>query len=248
MVQIRQGAYTVSVHARRRVLHRRAFEVLKEWGASPPAKPAFGYSMAAGDAAMEVFAAQDAIEHYKRARSLLAEEGRTGGGRPVEPSIPELEHLYTQLGRAYEGADEWGKAKAAYETMLALGQQLGEARLEVLSLNHLAILSFSKQEPDLPKAKSLLEEARRVAEEAGLEERLVETECNLVDLMTIWTGRIRARRSSRPKGFDLGSGPRRAPGSDCTGAVDPYQACFSANPRIPIKKRSCTTLLPGKER
>src|SRR5215211_4214983 len=161
--KIRQVAYTESVHARRRVLHRRAFEVLEEKGASPPAelarqalagglaKPAFGYSMAAGDAAMEVFAAQDAIEHYERARSLLAEEeGRTGGGRPVEPSIPELEHLYTQLGRAHEIADKWGKAQAAYETMLALGQQLGEARLEVLSLNHLAILSFSQQEPDLP--------------------------------------------------------------------------------------------------
>jgi DNA-binding SARP family transcriptional activator len=198
--KIRQVAYTESVHARRRVLHRRAFEVLEERGASSPAelarqalagglaKPAFGYSMAAGDAAMEVFAAQDAIEHYEQARSLLEEEGRTGGGRPVEPSIPQLEHLYTQLGRAYEIADEWGKAQAAYETMLALGQQLGEARLEVLSLNHLAILSFAQLEPDLPRAKALLEEARRVAEEAGLEEALVETECNLADLMTLWAG------------------------------------------------------------
>ena len=199
--KIRQVAYTESVHARRRVLHRRAFEVLEEKGASPPAelarhalagglaKPAFGHSMAAGDAAMEVFAAQEAIEHYERARSLLAEEGgRTGGGRPVEPSIPKLEHLYTQLGRAYEIADEWGKAQAAYETMLALGRRLGEAKLEVLSLNHLAILSFAQQEPDLPKAKALLEEARLVAEQAGLKEALVETECNLADLMTLWAG------------------------------------------------------------
>jgi DNA-binding SARP family transcriptional activator/tetratricopeptide (TPR) repeat protein len=196
--KIRQVAYTEMGHARRRLLHRRAFEVLKERGVTPPAElarqalagglaePAFGYSMAAGDAAMEVFGAQDAIVHYERARSLLAEEGRTGGGRPVEPSIPELEHLYTQLSRAYESADEWGKAQAAYETMLALGQQLGEARLEVLSLNHLAILSFTQQEPDLPKARALLEEARRVAEEAGLEVALVETECNLADLMTLW--------------------------------------------------------------
>jgi len=72
--------------------------------------------------------------------------------------------------------------------MLALGQQLVEARLEVLSLNHLAILCFSQQEPDLPKAKALLEEATRVAEEAGLQEALVETECNLADLMTLWAG------------------------------------------------------------
>ncbi|MGH3145196.1 MAG: tetratricopeptide repeat protein, partial [Rubrobacter sp.] len=192
-------AYTEMGHARRRLLHRRAFEVLEEGGAPAArlarhalagsfAESAFRYSVAAGDAAMEVFAARDAIEHYERARSLLAEEGRTGGGRPVEPSIHELEHLYTQLGRAYEIADEWGKAQAAYETMLALGQQLGEARLEVLSLNHLAILSFTQQEPDLPKTKTHLEEARRLAEEAGLEGALVETECNLADLMTLLAG------------------------------------------------------------
>ncbi len=197
--KIRQVAYTESVYARRQLLHCRAFEVLEERSAPAAqlarhalagglAEPAVRYSVAAGDAAMEVFAAQDAIEHYERARSLLAEEGRTGGGRPVEPSIPELEHLYTQLGRTYEIADEWGKAQAAYETMLALGQQLGEARVEVVSLNHLAILSFSQQEPDLPKAKTLLEEARGVAEEAGLEESLVETECNLADLITLRAG------------------------------------------------------------
>jgi tetratricopeptide (TPR) repeat protein len=35
---------------------------------------------------------------------------------------------------------------------------------------------------------ALLEEARRVAEEAGLEEALVETECNLADIMSVWAG------------------------------------------------------------
>ena len=92
--KIRQVAYTESVHARRRVLHRRArrysrrrvpppAELARHALAGGLAKPAFGHSMAAGDAAMEVFAAQEAIEHYERARSLLAEEGgRTGvGGR-----------------------------------------------------------------------------------------------------------------------------------------------------------------------
>ena len=152
------------------------------------AEPAFGYLVAAGDQAMEVFAAQDAIEQYERARSLLAKEDvRTGGGQLVEASIPELEHLYTQLGRAYELTNEWGKAQAAYETMLALGQQLGEARLEVVSLNHLAILAFH-QEADPPRAEALLEEARGVAEEAGLKEALVETECTLADVMTYGVG------------------------------------------------------------
>ena len=129
--------------ARRRVLHRRALEVLEEEGGAPApqlarhalaggiAEPAFRYSMAAGDQAMEVFAAHDAIEHYERARDLLAEdEVPTGRRQPTEPSVLELEHLYTQLGRAYEIAYEWGKARAAYETILTFAREVGEARLE----------------------------------------------------------------------------------------------------------------------
>jgi DNA-binding SARP family transcriptional activator/tetratricopeptide (TPR) repeat protein len=197
--KIRQVAYTEGGRARRRVLHRRAFEVLEE-GRAPAAQlarhalagglaeQAFGYSVAAGDQAVEVFAARDALEHYQRAHSLLEEEVSTGGGQPIEPSTADLEHLYTQLGRAYEMADEWEKAQAAYETMRALGRQLGEARLEVISLNLLAILTFHQQDTDPPTVRRLLEEARRVAEEAGLKEALVETECNLADVMSYWTG------------------------------------------------------------
>ena len=195
--KIRQVAYTESGHARRRLLHRRAFEVLGESSAPAAqlahqalagglAKPAFRYLVAAGDQAMELFAAQDAIENYQRARSLLAEEVgvRTGTRQLAEPSIANLEHLYIQLGRAHELADEWGKARAVYEALLALGRELGEARLEVLSLNHLATLTFY-HEADPSKAKAFLEEARGVAEEAGLKEALVETECNLADVMTL---------------------------------------------------------------
>src|SRR5829696_8972378 len=83
--KIRQVAYTEGGQARRRVLHRRALEVLEEMGAPAAqlarhalagglAQPAFGYCVAAGDQAMEVFAVQDAVEHYERARSLLAQE------------------------------------------------------------------------------------------------------------------------------------------------------------------------------
>jgi tetratricopeptide (TPR) repeat protein len=198
--KIRQVAYTEGGHAWRRLLHRRAFEVLEEGGASAAqlarhalagglAEQALGHLVAAGDQAMEVFAARDAIEHYERAHNLLGEEEvRTGGRQLDEPSIPELEHLYTQRGRAYELTKEWGKARAAYEALLALGRQLGEARLEVVTLNNMAILAFHQPETDSSRAKALLEEARRVAEEAGLEEALVETECNLVELMTLWAG------------------------------------------------------------
>ena len=196
--KIRQVAYTEMGPARRRLLHRRAFEVLEEGGAPAAqlarhalagglAEQAFQYGVAAGDAAVEVFSVKDAIEHYERARDLLTEV-RPGSRQLIEPSVPDLEHLYIQLGRAHELTQEWGKAREAYEAMLALGREAGEARLEVIALNNLAILSFPQQDADPPRAKALLEEARRVAEEAGLEEALIETECNLVDLMSFWAG------------------------------------------------------------
>jgi DNA-binding SARP family transcriptional activator len=195
--KIRQVAYTEMGHARRRLLHRRAFEVLEDGGAPAAqlarhalagglAEQAFRYGVAAGDAAVEVFSVKDAIEHYERARDLLTEV-RTGSRQLTELSVPDLEHLYIQLGRAYELPEEWDKARKAYEAMLALARGVGEARLEVGALNNLAVLAFH-QESDPPRARRLLEEARGVAEEAELEEWLVETECTLADVMTYGSG------------------------------------------------------------
>ena len=197
--KIRQVAYTECGQARRWVLHRRAFRVL-EGGNAPPAelahhalvgglaKEAFAYSMAAGDEAAEVFAVRDAIGYYELARDLLAAEAYQPGGA-IEPSISDIKHLYTQLGQAYEMADEWEKARRAYETMLALARETGEASLEVVALNYLANLAF-RQEADPARARTLLEEAKRVAEETGLTEALAETECNLVDVMVYQMGKF----------------------------------------------------------
>jgi DNA-binding SARP family transcriptional activator/tetratricopeptide (TPR) repeat protein len=195
--KIRQVAYTEMGHARRRLLHRRAFEVLEEGGAPAAqlarhalagglAEQAFRYGVAAGDAAVEVFSVKDAIEHYERARDLLTEV-RTGSRQLSEPLVSDLEHLYIQLGRAYELPEEWEKAREAYEAMLALAREVEEARLEVGALNNLAVLAFH-QESNPPRARRLLEEARGVAEEAELEEWLVETECTLADVMTYGAG------------------------------------------------------------
>jgi len=140
---------------------------------------------------MEVFATQDAIDHYERARNLLA-EALTGARQLAEPSIQDLEHLYIQLGRAYEMSDEWRQSRAAYEALLALGRELGEARLEVVSLNHLAVLDY--HQGDIRLVRTLLEEARTVAEEAGFVEALAETECNLADVMTFWVGESKHSR------------------------------------------------------
>ena len=192
--KIRQVAHTESGQARRRVLHRRALEVLKE-GTTPAAQlsrhalaaglsdQGFRYSLEAGDMAAEVLAIQDAIVHYERAREVLA-EGRINGRSLTEPSIADLEHLYTQLGRTYELTDEWEKARLAYETMLTFAREADEARLKVAALNLLAAFIFH-HETDHRRASALLEEARLVAEGADLTEVLVETECNLVDVISL---------------------------------------------------------------
>ncbi|HEY6582527.1 MAG TPA: AAA family ATPase [Rubrobacter sp.] len=212
--KIRQVAYTGAGQARRRVLHRRAFETLEERGAPPAelarhalaaglAGPSFAYSVAAGDNAAEVFALRDAVVHYEWARDASGAGGWPSGA--FEPSIDNLEYLYIQLGQAYEVADEWEKARASYETVRALGRELREARLEVVALNHLAILSFN-QEADLPRARALLGEASRAAEEAGLPEALAETECNLSDVMSFWAGELELSRLLAAKTLALTRG------------------------------------------
>jgi DNA-binding SARP family transcriptional activator/tetratricopeptide (TPR) repeat protein len=200
--KIRQVAYTESGQARRQVLHRRAFKVLEGSGAPPAelarhalagglAEPSFAYSLAAGDDAAEVFAVRDAIVHYERARDVLVAGRRPGG--ESEPPDPHVERLYSQLGRAYEMADEPSKARVAYETMLAFAREVGDTRLEVGALNHLAVFLFH-HEGNLRRVTMLLEQARRVAEEAGLVEALAETECNLVDVTVLRTGEFEGSR------------------------------------------------------
>ena len=189
--KIRQVAYTECGQARRWVMHRRAFEVLEKSGA-PHAElarhalagglpdPSFIYSVAAGDDAAEIFAVKDAIVHYERARDVLV-MGRQPGGR-FKPSNPNVERLYNHLGLAYELTNEWEKARATYETMLAFARGSSVAGVEVIALNHLAVYRFH-HEGDIPGAETLLEEALEVAREARLTDASVETACNLASLM-----------------------------------------------------------------
>ena len=81
--KISEVVYTEAGEARRRIFHRRALETLKD--AAPAAnlarhalaagmlEPAFRYSVAAGDAAIEVFAVSNAMNFYERAQVLLSQ-------------------------------------------------------------------------------------------------------------------------------------------------------------------------------
>ena len=190
--KVRDVVYTEAGAARRRIFHRRTLEALEEEGA-PAAQlahhavaarmpeSAFRHLLAAADAAMAVFAAEDAIQYYQQARSLV--RGEPGGRRDLKASLPvtELEHLYINLSRAHELASEWEEARGTYEEMLSLARELRDSRLEWAALNRLAILA-AQRGFNLGRAETLLREALEVGETSGDQAILAETEWNLAQM------------------------------------------------------------------
>jgi predicted ATPase/DNA-binding SARP family transcriptional activator len=189
--KIRDVAYSEAGAARRRIFHRRALEALQVAGA--PAgelahhalaagllESAFHLSLAAGENAMQIFAVRDAIAYYEQARQLLTE--RLGQRKALSAlSVAALQQLYTELGRAYEFISEADTARAVYEDMLALSQELGTPTMECAALNRLATLSVHERF-DFAQAKANLRQALRVAESNNDITGLVETEWNMAQL------------------------------------------------------------------
>jgi DNA-binding SARP family transcriptional activator len=185
--KIRDVIYTEAGGARRRVYHRRALGLLELEGA-PAAElarhalaaglssEAFRHLLGAGDEAMALFAASDAVEHYESAKKLL---GRMHG--PGRPPAAEIEHLYANLARSYELSGEWEKARATYNAMLTLSRDEREPALECAALNRLAILLVQRF-GNIVAATDLLEEALEVAEKSGDRAAQAETEWNLAQM------------------------------------------------------------------
>jgi predicted ATPase len=145
---IQQVVYTEIGEARRQLLHQRAFEVLHTAGApaaqlayhalkAGQAAEAYRYLVEAGDEAMAVFAVDDAIMHYGRARALLHDNQR----EQTVPSPTEVEHLYAYLAQAYGLQNAWEKAREVYEELLAYALQQRLPALISMTLNCLAILA-----------------------------------------------------------------------------------------------------------
>lgn len=129
--KIRDVAYAEAGEARRRVFHRRALEVLQE-SAAPAAElarhalavgllePAFEFSSIAGDQALRLLAARDAIAYYEQAMSLAERLGR----RDVLPT------LHARRGRALASITRWPEARHDFED--ALPELAGEERVAAL--------------------------------------------------------------------------------------------------------------------
>ena len=188
---MRDVVYTELGEARRQVLHQRALALLHPQGAraselayharaSGEAEEAYRYSVQAGDEAMAVFAAEDAIMHYEQARSLLQEQ------KPLQTELlpSEVEHLYAHLGQAYAFLKTWEKAQGAYEELLSYARHKPLPTLVSLTLNRLAILAV-QQSFDKPRARALLEEAWQMAQTSHDQKALAETEWNLAQVTSV---------------------------------------------------------------
>ena len=188
---IREGAYAEAGESRRRVLHRRSLETLQVASVSPSelARHALAaglpdaaarLSIAAGDAAMRVFAARDAIAQYEQAWQLVrrSNESPLSGEENVVISLAELSRLYLQLGWACELSSQFARAESLYEELLTLARALHEPVMECAALNRLATQAAQNSQ-DLARAEELLQQALAIAESSQNKAGVAETAWNL---------------------------------------------------------------------
>ncbi len=118
--------YTEAGDARRRLFHRRALDVLEAARESAAmlahhaltaglAEAAFRYSLAAGQEALRLAAAGEAVVHFEKARQLAQEASLTGVAFESH-----LRDLYLQLSRAYELTGQPEQASATYDQLSKL--------------------------------------------------------------------------------------------------------------------------------
>ena len=149
--QIRAVVSAEAGEARRSIFHRRALQALQAAGAPAAelayharaaglAQPAFHWSLAAGDEALQVAAVRDAISFYEQAQHLLTDNAQ---GRDLGSTLPapQIEQLYTQLGRAYELHAEWEKARTVYTVLLTYAQETDQPVMEKIARTRLATLA-----------------------------------------------------------------------------------------------------------
>ncbi|MDP8922166.1 MAG: AAA family ATPase [Chloroflexota bacterium] len=131
--KIRDVAYAEAGEARRQIFHRRALEALDS--VAPAAQlvrhalaagleePAVQFSLAAGDEAMRLLAARDALAFYDRAMQIAERLGWS----------TVMADLHARRGKAYASVARWAEARRELELSLGgLGEDRPEQRAEVL--------------------------------------------------------------------------------------------------------------------
>ncbi len=191
--KIRDVAYDEAGEARRRVYHRRTLALL-ERQAAPPAErahhaalagedaAAIRHGVAAGVAALALFAVADAIAHFERARGLLHTTA-AGMSMRADPADGETARLYLQLGRAYELTNDLAAARTVYKELGDIAEQASRPALQAMALTHLATATMQGAW-DMASALDLLRQALPLAEAGGDLAALAETEWTLAQVKT----------------------------------------------------------------
>jgi len=184
--KIRDVAYTEAGAPRRRLLHRRALQAVEARATAAElahhalgaamSKPAFQFSLKAGDEAVRLFALQEGIDHYERAIQVWQAQDQRSTPEPI--SSMEIAQVYSQLGRALELSNFLDKAEAVYHQM---AQVVDQPALVALGLQRLAMIALQAHN-DLEAAQVLLQQAIPPAEASQNKAILAETEWNIAQI------------------------------------------------------------------
>jgi predicted ATPase len=182
--KVSEVVYATASMARRRMLHRRAFQTLQAHGA-PAAECAnhafqadllaetIHYSLLAGNEALDLVVIPVALTHYQTIWELTEQKGW-----PETISGADKQAFFAGLGRAYELAEEWPKARETYEAMIDFARSNGATAMECLGIIRVANISLFFDQDRL-QALALLQQAYAIAEQHGDHLNMAETDWSL---------------------------------------------------------------------
>jgi ABC-type transport system substrate-binding protein/class 3 adenylate cyclase len=142
---VQEVAYASLVESKRRKLHRRVGEALEETFRESPeesyallarhfsegdiSEKAVEYLLKAGDAARAIYADQEALEHYRKARDFLARLGDDKRARDTLFKMALTYHLAFDFERAEEMYDEAFCCRVGEEPRLEPAESIATAEL-----------------------------------------------------------------------------------------------------------------------
>ncbi len=194
-VMLQDAAYQSLLKLERKRLHRLVGETLEQthpqnlndaapilarhFDEADDPERAVRYYVAAGDAASRVYAIAEAIAHYTRARVI---------SRHL-PHVPEIQSLYSGLGRALEMSGQHQQAIDLYEELHEISRQHDDRQLQLAALTYLATLrSAPSPVHDPKKGRALLEQALTFTRTLGDQVAETKTLWNLL-LLNNYSGR-----------------------------------------------------------
>ncbi|MEZ4769232.1 MAG: adenylate/guanylate cyclase domain-containing protein [Caldilineales bacterium] len=168
-----EAAYSTILLKQRRTFHRRVAEALEllfpdrleelapqlagHYAESRQADKALSYYTMAGDAALRLFAVNEALSHYDQAMRWL---------EPEHVSNEQLIHLYRRRGRALELLLRHDEALESYQTLEVLGETRGDDSLRLAGISAQALEYWYGHSAFL-EARQRAEEALALARQIG---------------------------------------------------------------------------------